>query len=300
MTRQQHAAAFNTQWRRSVEAIIEAGRALIAAERDLEPAEFAAMLAEDLLVSRGTAVKLKQIAGNRILCSHGNRDRLPNSWTTLYALSELTDAQLRAAFANGRITPDMQRRDAEALRNPPVVVTAPAAAPTPTIQPIIDVPSIQIVEPPQTIVPIYSEEPPQPRSVPTLNGQTPLSERGRPETPDNDQEPDNDELIPAGRDENGRQRFLVGRDENGEPIWSGMFPNAAQYPNAVREFASLLPGMTEHINRMGLWPTPQADIARDLAEALRDLIATAREQLEALGMPEQPADENEPAPALSH
>jgi hypothetical protein len=109
-------------WRKSTESIIQACKHLAEAKAKLDPAEFDDMVDNDLAVSGATGRKLVLIGQNRLLCSHGNI--LPNHWTTLYALSELTDAQLRAAIRDGKIHTEMQRADAEALRNPPTPLTA--------------------------------------------------------------------------------------------------------------------------------------------------------------------------------
>jgi hypothetical protein len=116
MSRQEHASKFNGAWRKSVEAIFEAASFLIEAKRELEADEFEAMLDEDLLVSGGTARRIICIGQNQVLCSHVNK--LPPHWGTLYELSQLTDQRLQAAIEADDINPNMERKDAVALKPP--------------------------------------------------------------------------------------------------------------------------------------------------------------------------------------
>jgi hypothetical protein len=114
MSRQEYANKFNGCWRKSVEAIFEASACLIEAKNDLDPHEFEAMLDEDLLVSGSSARKLMLIAQKEVLCAHVHK--LPPHWGTLYELTKVEDARLLAAFEADEINPNMERKDAVALK----------------------------------------------------------------------------------------------------------------------------------------------------------------------------------------
>jgi hypothetical protein len=116
LSRQEHANKFNGAWCKSVEAIFEASTCLLEAKRDLPPHEYEAMLNEDLAVSGSTARKLILICQNAVLCAHGHK--CPPHWRTIYELCQLTDQRLQEAIEADLINPDMERKDAIALKPP--------------------------------------------------------------------------------------------------------------------------------------------------------------------------------------
>jgi hypothetical protein len=113
------AARITACWRKSAEAFIEAGRWLIRARSDLDHGAFGTMVESDLPFGARTAQRLMAIAADARLSNATHASHLPPSWTTLYELTKLDDAQFEAKIADGTINPDMERR--EAIRNARVV-----------------------------------------------------------------------------------------------------------------------------------------------------------------------------------
>jgi predicted transcriptional regulator len=98
-----------------IDGIIKTGQELIAAQD--EHGDSLLSMADKLPFDRTTALRLMAIA--KSACAHGhNRILLPASWKTLYELSQLPEAVLQAALADGRIKPNMTRAQASALKPP--------------------------------------------------------------------------------------------------------------------------------------------------------------------------------------
>ena len=116
------ADAINHAWRKSAGDFIECGRLLEEANAELPRDAFNAMVKSKLDFVPSVARKLIRIAANRTLCSPGNK--LPPAWTILYQLSQLPEATLKAALADGRIHPGMSRKDAIALKPSKKTTTA--------------------------------------------------------------------------------------------------------------------------------------------------------------------------------
>lgn len=106
----------NDAWRSMLEGIFATGRALIDARAQLPHGEFQAMIESDLAFGTSTAQMLMKIARNPELAKTDHGRLLPPSWRTLYELSKLEPATLTAAIADGRVRPDMERKDAVVLR----------------------------------------------------------------------------------------------------------------------------------------------------------------------------------------
>lgn len=102
------ALVIRERWQDSVEAIFDVGKMLIRAKAALPREQWEAMV-ERLPFHRSTAVRLMAIANDERLCSHVNSGTLPPSWGTIYALTQLDDAALAAAFEQGVVNPDMPR-----------------------------------------------------------------------------------------------------------------------------------------------------------------------------------------------
>jgi hypothetical protein len=105
----------NEAWRKTVEGILETGSRLIEAKEDLDPAEYEAMLQEDVAMSVGNASKLRIIASNPVLADFSHVKNLPASYGTLYELAKLPEETLLAGIADGVIHPKMERLEAVAL-----------------------------------------------------------------------------------------------------------------------------------------------------------------------------------------
>jgi Protein of unknown function (DUF3102) len=116
-----------TQLGKSVEAILEVGRLLIAAKADLAHGEWGQLFDNKLIpFSLDTAQRLMTIAQHPVLSNTANSRYLPSTWYTLYELTKVDRATLRQALKTGVITPDMPARAVKAL----LPATA-AAAPKP-------------------------------------------------------------------------------------------------------------------------------------------------------------------------
>jgi hypothetical protein len=110
------AARIGESWRQALDGVLETGRALVEAKAALPHGEFLAMIETDLPFGADTVQRLMKIARNPQLANTDHNRLLPTSWQTLYELTKLDDATLAAAFADGRIRPDMERADAALLR----------------------------------------------------------------------------------------------------------------------------------------------------------------------------------------
>jgi hypothetical protein len=110
-TRRQWAAQINAAWRKSVAAIFETGRILIAAKASLEHGQWETMCANDLKFNPRVAQMLMAIEEDRRLSKPKIFSLLPPAYTTIYQISRLSDEQLEARAADGTIGPDMLGRE---------------------------------------------------------------------------------------------------------------------------------------------------------------------------------------------
>src|SRR6516225_9475127 len=106
----------NASWRKGAQAIIETSRHILDAQAELDRGEFESLLKLRLDCGASVARKLLRVAANPIICAHGHN--LPPCWTTIYELTKVEGEVLKAALADGRIHPGMERKDAAALRRP--------------------------------------------------------------------------------------------------------------------------------------------------------------------------------------
>jgi hypothetical protein len=120
------AALINGAWRKGAQAFIQAGQYLLEAKGELDRDNFGALVHFKLDFDSSVARKLIHVAENSRLCAHGHK--LPSCWTTIYELSKLDDAVLEAKLGDDTINPKMQRKDAIALRRPPIEETENTAA----------------------------------------------------------------------------------------------------------------------------------------------------------------------------
>jgi hypothetical protein len=132
----------------SVQAIIEVGRKLQQAKAACSRGEWGELTGETtgkplLPFGHRTAQRLKAIADNRALSNPTHVSDLPASWGTLAVLASLAPDDIEAAIADGVIHPEMERKDAEALKaqltgakpkpaSPAQVLDFTPAPPTPT------------------------------------------------------------------------------------------------------------------------------------------------------------------------
>jgi hypothetical protein len=103
-------------WNTMIEGVLAAGKALIEAKAALAHGDFGEMIKSDLPFSASTAQMLMKIARTPELAKTQNIQLLPPHWGTLYELTKLKPETLSAAIAEGRVRPDMERKDAVVLR----------------------------------------------------------------------------------------------------------------------------------------------------------------------------------------
>lgn len=122
-----YSRVIGTEWRKSVEAVIEVGRLLMQAKRLCEHGEFLRMFkgSENAVLvpvpfTANTAEILMKVAAHPVLSKSEFVQSLPQSWGTLYELTKLDDEQILAGIKSGEITPDMTRAEASALRADPI------------------------------------------------------------------------------------------------------------------------------------------------------------------------------------
>jgi hypothetical protein len=109
-------------WRASVAAIVATGRRLQEARRACRQGEYLRLFSDHrqpcdghLLFSSRTGQRLVEIAKNPVLADPSHGSHLPASWRTLAELARVKPKPLLAALQDGRVHPEMERRQAEAL-----------------------------------------------------------------------------------------------------------------------------------------------------------------------------------------
>lgn len=119
-TAETFAARINQHWRESVQGVVAVGAALIEARRELQHGEFGRLFDGMVPFTERTAQRLMAIARTPQLANPTHASLLPQSWGTLYELSRLDDDAWALALKEGRITPDLQRKEIKAwLRKEP-------------------------------------------------------------------------------------------------------------------------------------------------------------------------------------
>lgn len=116
-TRPEFVADIHREWSNALEATVAVGRRLNEAKVALPHGEYEAMVESDLPFSSATARKLRKAAE---LVDSGQIDleKLPESYTTLYAIATLPDEARQQAIDQGVIRPDVTRAELEAFRAP--------------------------------------------------------------------------------------------------------------------------------------------------------------------------------------
>lgn len=112
------AEQINSEWRKSLQSIIETGRILLEAKASLMHGSFEAMCQTSLDFSPRVAQRLMAIARDNRLSNPTHASHLPKAWTTLYELTTLTDEEFERAIADDIINPKMERGDVALIRNP--------------------------------------------------------------------------------------------------------------------------------------------------------------------------------------
>jgi hypothetical protein len=146
------AGKIRVAWQKSVAAIFEVGDLLNAAKKTVPRGQFTTMIESKLPFGERTAQMLMGVADDPRLRNPKQISLLPPSWGTLYALSQLTDKQFKAALIQGMIKPDMSRADVMAFgqRSLPTARVPPSPAigvkllqvkTTRTVVPLVTTPS---------------------------------------------------------------------------------------------------------------------------------------------------------------
>lgn len=95
--------------RRSVEGILDAGKALITAKADLEHGQFLAMIKSDLPFGADTAQSYMAIARDARLSKAEHIRHLPPCWSTLLEITRLSDDEFTRLIADGTINGNPQK-----------------------------------------------------------------------------------------------------------------------------------------------------------------------------------------------
>lgn len=103
-------------WGKQVTSIVETGRYLIEAKEELGHGSFEAMVQRELPFNKGTAHRLRVIAGHEIISKVSHAILLPPSWMTLWELTRLPNEILLAKLKDGSIHPKLERKDVRAMR----------------------------------------------------------------------------------------------------------------------------------------------------------------------------------------
>jgi N6-adenosine-specific RNA methylase IME4 len=106
------AADINREWRKSIEGILSAGALLVDAKQLLPHGQFTQMVETKLDFDIDTAQRLMAVSKNPALSNAAHARFLPRSWTTLHELSKAEPEALEQHFSEGRIHPDMERKEA--------------------------------------------------------------------------------------------------------------------------------------------------------------------------------------------
>lgn len=122
-----YAAAINTEWRKSVEGVLEVGRLLVQAKEKCEHGEFLRLfkghenaVSHPVPFSERTAERLIAVASHAVISNPTHVSDLPQSWGTLYELTKLDDETLIAGIKAGDITPETTRSQVAAMLADPI------------------------------------------------------------------------------------------------------------------------------------------------------------------------------------
>lgn len=109
----------------AVEGIVAAGRHLIEAKAEIPHGEWLPGVERELRLSQRSVQELMAIARHPVLSNTRHVAYLPADRNTLSRLAQFEPPVLEAAIRDGRVRPDMGRRDARALRLPPALPPPP-------------------------------------------------------------------------------------------------------------------------------------------------------------------------------
>jgi hypothetical protein len=105
-----------TNWNKSQECIIEVGRLLADAKKNLSKDEWKE-LENDLPFCKRTANRLMSVGNDMRITSGTHASKLPNSWATLYEISTMSEDEFDDAITTGVLTSKVQRKEVTKFLN---------------------------------------------------------------------------------------------------------------------------------------------------------------------------------------
>jgi len=141
-------------WQKTVADFVATGQALKDAKASLPHGDFTSMVEDGLPFSPRVAEHLMSIASNPALSNPKHASDLPASWATLAELARLDAGTIEKFIEEGRIHPELERKQV-ALLLPSPKAKAKKAAPK-----VIEAEAIKIVEPAPATKPIQIEAAP--------------------------------------------------------------------------------------------------------------------------------------------
>lgn len=116
---------------RSVEGFVAAGRHLAEAKEQMPHGEWLPWVEHELPIGERAVRMLMALSEHPVISNRNHGTDLPTSWRSLYELSRLEPLALEAAIADGRVTPELERKQAKAV----VAEYKVTAGPDPVISP---------------------------------------------------------------------------------------------------------------------------------------------------------------------
>ena len=110
------AEVISTSWFRSTEQILLTAQLVLVAEKELDRKSLVS-LKKQLPFGAGTYSKLKKIAKTSILNDPDNMIFLPNSFSTIYELTHVSEENIREAIDDGILTSEISRSNIKELRS---------------------------------------------------------------------------------------------------------------------------------------------------------------------------------------
>lgn len=111
------AGLISTSWHRATEQILETAQLILEAEKRLSPSSIRQLKMQSLPFGVGTYSKLKKIAESNVITNPKNLEFLPNSFSTIYELTHLSENEFNQAVNDGTLTTDTTRLSVIELRS---------------------------------------------------------------------------------------------------------------------------------------------------------------------------------------
>jgi hypothetical protein len=110
-----YVAWIKSEWRTATASLIETGRILIEAKKNLDHGEFGPMIRTKLPFGERTAEKLMAIARHPIISNPTHESHLPPRQEALYLMTRLPLEELEKMLADGTINPNTERKHVEKI-----------------------------------------------------------------------------------------------------------------------------------------------------------------------------------------